>query len=139
MSIRNATSSSRPAPSVSPSATKRAVPGPASRGCYEVELDYKYKYEVENFGVSRDFEHCKYNAVNDVMTDFKGNKKIIPNTYVAILEIELRTKDYNSIDEESLLADFDIFQKIEDSDYKLIYSGMFDKDEKFIENFISYK
>ena len=73
------------------------------------------------------------------MTDFKGNKKIIPNTYVAILEIELRTKDYNSIDEESLLADFDIFQKIEDSDYKLIYSGMFDKDEKFIENFISYK
>ena len=107
--------------------------------CYEVELDYKYKYEVENFGVSRDFEHCKYNAINDVMTDFKGNKKIIPNTYVAILEIELRTKDYNSIDEESLLADFDIFQKIEDSDYKLVYSGMFDKDEKFIENFISYK
>lgn len=107
--------------------------------CYEVELDYKYKYEVENFGVSRDFEHCKFIAVNDVMTDFKGNKKIIPNTYVAILEIELRTKDYNSIDEESLLADFDIFQKIEDSDYKLIYSGMFDKDEKFIENFISYK
>lgn len=107
--------------------------------CYEIELDYKYKYEVENFGVSRDFEHCKFIAVNDVMTDFKGNKKIIPNTYVAILEIELRTKDYNSIDEESLLADFDIFQKIEDSDYKLIYSGMFDKDEKFIENFISYK
>ncbi|MBQ4583803.1 MAG: hypothetical protein IJA94_02825 [Bacilli bacterium] len=107
--------------------------------CYEVELDYKYKYEVENFGVSRDFEHCKYNAINDVMTDFKGNKKIIPNTYVAILEIELRTKDYNSIDEESLLADFDIFQKIEDSDYKLVYSGMFDKDEKFVENFISYK
>ena len=107
--------------------------------CYEVELDYRYKYEVENFGVSRDFEHCKYNAINDVMKDFKGNKKIIPNTYVAILEIELRTKDYNSIDEESLLADFDIFKKIEDSDYKLIYSGMFDKDEKFIENFISYK
>lgn len=107
--------------------------------CYEVELDYRYKYEVENFGVSRDFEHCKYNAINDVMTDFKGNKKIIPNTYVAILEIELRTKDYNSIDEESLLADFDIFQKIEDSDYKLVYSGMFDKDEKFVENFISYK
>ena len=107
--------------------------------CYEIELDYKYKYEVEDFGVSRDFEHCKFIAVNDVMTDFKGNKKIIPNTYVAILEIELRTKDYNSIDEESLLADFDIFQKIEDSDYKLIYSGMFDKDEKFIENFISYK
>ena len=107
--------------------------------CYEVELDYRYKYEVENFGVSRDFEHCKFIAVNDVMTDFKGNKKIIPNTYVAILEIELRTKDYNSIDEESLLADFDIFKKIEDSDYKLIYSGMFDKDEKFIENFISYK
>lgn len=107
--------------------------------CYEIELDYKYKYEVENFGVSRDFEHCKYNAINDVMTDFKGNKKIIPNTYVAILEIELRTKDYNSIDEESLLADFDIFQKIEDSDYKLVYSGMFDKEEKFVENFISYK
>ena len=33
--------------------------------CYEIELDYKYKYEVENFGVSRDFEHCKYNAIND--------------------------------------------------------------------------
>jgi len=107
--------------------------------CYEIELDYKYKYEVENFGVSRDFEHCKYNAINDVITDFKGNQQIVPNTYVAILEIELRTKDYNSIDEESLLADFDIFKKIEDSDYKLIYSGMFDKDEKFIENFISYK
>ena len=107
--------------------------------CYEIELDYKYKYEVENFGVSRDFEHCKYNAINDVITDFKGNQQIVPNTYVAILEIELRTKDYNSIDEESLLADFDIFQKIEDTDYKLMYSGMFDRDGKFIENFISYK
>lgn len=105
---------------------------------YELELDYKYKYQIENFGVSRDFNNCKYNAINDVITDTKGNRKIIPNTYIAILEIGLRNSDYNSIDEKSLLADFDILERIKNSDYKLVYSGMFDNDEKFIENFIVY-
>lgn len=106
---------------------------------YILNLDYKYNYEVYNFGVSKDFEKCKYAALNDVITDTKGNRKIIPNTYVAILEINLGSKDFNSIDEKSLLADFDIFKKILNSNYKLVYSCMFDSDENFIENFIQYK
>lgn len=77
--------------------------------------------------------------MNDVITDTKRNRKIVPNTYVAILEINLGSKDFNSIDEKSLLADFDIFKKILNSNYKLVYSGMFDDDENFIENFIQYK
>jgi len=105
---------------------------------YEIELDYKYKYDIENFGVSRYFNNCKYSAINDIITDINGNRKIIPNTYVAILEIEVGLRDYKSIDEDSLLADFDILERIKNSDYRLIYSGMFDEEENFIENFITY-
>lgn len=104
-----------------------------------LNLDFKYKYEIYNFGVAKDFETCKYGAVNDVMTDTKGNRKIIPMSYVAVLEIKLKDKDYASIDNESLLADFDIVEKIRNADYKLVYSAMFDNKEKLIEDFITYK
>ena len=104
---------------------------------YKLDFDYKYNYEIYNFGVSKNFDRCKHGALNDVITDTKGNRKIIPNTYVAILEIPLKEKDYNTIDDVTLLADFDILKKIKNSMIKLVYSGMFDSNEKYIENFIA--
>lgn len=106
---------------------------------YILNLDYKYNYEVYNFGVSKNFDKCKYFALNDVITDTKGNRKIIPNTYICIFEIELSSKDYKTIDDDSLLAEFDILKKIKESDKKIIYSGMFDEQENYIENFITCK
>ena len=105
----------------------------------KLDFDFKYDYEIYNFGVSKNFDSCKYGALNDVITDTNGNRKIIPNTYIAILEIELKENDYNSIDDNTLLADFDILRKIKNSISKLVYSGMFDNKESFIENFIEMK
>lgn len=104
-----------------------------------INLDYKYDYEIYNFGVSKNFDKCKYGALNDIITDTKGNRKILPNTYIAVLEITLRDSDYKKINDDCFLADFDILNKIRNSDSKLLYSAMFDERENFIENFITYK
>lgn len=104
-----------------------------------INLDYKYDYEIYNFGVCKNFDKCKYGALNDVITDTKGNRKIKPNTYIAVLEIALRDSDFRKIDDECFLAEFDILNKIRTSNSKLLYSAMFDEKEKFIENFITFK
>lgn len=104
-----------------------------------INLDYKYDYEIYNFGVCKNFDKCKYGALNDVITDTKGNRKIIPNTYVAILEITLRDGDFKKIDDDNFLAEFDILNKIKNSNSKLLYSAMFDERENFIEDFITFK
>lgn len=104
-----------------------------------INLDYKYDYEIYNYGVSKNFDKCKYGALNDVITDTKGNRKIIPNTYIAVLEITLRDGDFKKIDDDCFLAEFDILNKIRNSNSKLLYSAMFDERENFIENFITLK
>lgn len=104
-----------------------------------INLDYKYDYEIYNYGVSKNFDKCKYGALNDVITDTKGNRKIIPNTYIAVLEIALRDGDFKKIDDDCFLAEFDILNKIRNSNSKLLYSAMFDERENFIENFITFK
>lgn len=106
---------------------------------YKLNLDNKYDYEVYNFGVSKNFDSCKSGALKDVVTDVKGNREIMANTYVAIFKIGLNSSEYKSIDEDSMLASFDILDKILKTNSKLIYSCMFDEDKNLIENFIDTK
>ncbi len=106
---------------------------------YILNLDSKYNYEVYNFGVSRNFNDCKIGALKDVVTDVSGNRMIIPNTYVAIFEIALNESEYQNIDEESMLAEFDILDKIKNLESKIAYNCMFDKNKNLIENFIDIK
>lgn len=104
-----------------------------------INFDYKYNYEIYNFGVCKNFNKCKYGALNDIITDMKGNRKTLPNTYIVILEIDLFESDYEKIDDDCFLAEFDILDKIRNSDRKILYSAMFDEQESFIENFITFK
>lgn len=108
-------------------------------GCEALNLDNQYIYEVNNFGVAKDFDKCKYGAICDVFTDPKGNRKIMENSYVAIFEIEISKEEYKTIDSQIMIADFDILDKIKDNLNNLIYSCMFDNNSDLKENFILKK
>ncbi len=101
-----------------------------------LKLDSRNDYEIYNFGVSTNFEDCKQEGLKDVITDTKGNRHIVRNSYVVVLEISLIDKDYFSIDDNCFLADFDILKKIKKPNTKIVYSAKFDKDLNFVENFI---
>ena len=102
---------------------------------YIINFDEEYNYEIYNFGVSKYFDECKKFGLLDLITDTNKNKIIFNNTYIVILKIQLTDTEFNSIDDYSLLADFDILEKIKNSDSELIYSAKFDN-ENFIEDFI---
>lgn len=104
-----------------------------------IKLDDKNIYQIENFGVCKNFESCKSGAIYDLTLGLDQVVKIIPNTYVAIFEIDLDDEGFNSIYEQCHIADFDILRKIFDNQNKLIYSIMFDENEQVIENFIEGK
>lgn len=96
----------------------------------------KYICEINNFGVSKTFDKCKYGAICDVFTNYNGIREIIDNSYVIVFEIEIPNSDYKTIDDEIMLADFDILEIIKNNTDKIFYNGMFDTDKNFIENFI---
>ena len=50
-------------------------------------LDNQYIYQIENFGVSKNFDTCVFGAIYDLLEDENEEPKIIPNSYVAIFEI----------------------------------------------------
>jgi len=102
-----------------------------------IELDNKNIYQVENFGVRKNFNDCKNGAFLDLIVDSSGVHNIIENSYIAIFEIELNESDYESIYEPCNLADFDILKYIMQNQNKLIYSAKFDEDKNIVENFIS--
>ncbi|MDO5557803.1 MAG: hypothetical protein Q4G05_06180 [Clostridia bacterium] len=101
-----------------------------------LELDKQYIYEINNYGVSKKLDKCKYGAICDAFTTVKGERNIVANSYVAIFEINISNAEFKTIDEEIMLADFDILDFIKNKSKKLIYSGMFNKDKKFVEDFI---
>ena len=101
-----------------------------------LKLDNQYIYEVNNFGVTKDFDKCKYGALLDLITDTNDNREIIENSYIAIFEIELSKQEYETIENEIMIADFDILDKIKKNLFNLIYSCMFDSNTDLKENFI---
>lgn len=99
-------------------------------------LDNQYIYQIENFGVSKNFDTCVFGAIYDLLEDENEEPKIIPNSYVAIFEIDVSEKEYDSIYEICNIADFDILKTIKDNQNNLVYSVMFNDDKMPIENFI---
>lgn len=101
-----------------------------------IDLDNQYIYQIENFGVSKNFDSCVFDAILDLVETDNEDANIIPNSYVAVFEINVTEKDYCTIDESCNLADFDILQFIKDNQEKVVYSVMFDNDGNQVENFI---
>jgi len=101
----------------------------------KIDLDDKYLYGVWNFGVDTDLKNCKYGALKDLTTTSIDYQNIIPNSYVSIFEIELEEEDYKNIIKNGN-SKLEIFEKITNNKNKLIYSGMYDNNCNFIENFV---
>lgn len=104
-----------------------------------LNIEDKYILDVWNYGVSRDYEKLKKYAISDIKTTALGEENILPNSFVVILKIELSDKNYKTIEDDYMLADFDIFEHIERNTNNIIYSGYFTEDLIYIENFIKYK
>lgn len=102
-----------------------------------IKLDNQYTYQIENFGVSKEFDSCVFGAIYDLIENDDREPKIIPNSYAAVFEFEISDLDYNTIDESCNIADFDILKFIKNNQEKLVYSVMFDSEGKQIENFIN--
>lgn len=104
-----------------------------------LNIEDKYILDVWNYGVSRDYEKAKKYAISDIKTTALGEENILPHSFVAILKIELSDKNYKTIEDDYMLADFDIFEYIERNTNNIIYSGYFTEDLIYTENFIKYK
>ena len=104
-----------------------------------IDLDEQFSYELCNYGISKKFENCKQGAIEDITKTPLGNLNIIPNSYIGIFEVDLDLEEYDSIDDNSFLADFDILEKVNKNKDKLIFSAMYDSKKNYVENFINQK
>lgn len=101
-----------------------------------ITLDDEHIYQIENFGVSKTFDSCVFGAIYDLLEEENEELKIVPNSYVAVFEIDVSKEEYDSIYEICNIADFDILKMIKENQNNLVYSIMFDDEETPVENFI---
>ncbi len=105
----------------------------------EFILNDRYYYECENYGVKKSFDKCKKSSIEDINTTVSGYKNLLPNTYVAIYEIELNNDEYKMIDDDIDYVDFDMFDKIIKNKDKMMYIGAYDNNCNFVEHFLKDK